>query len=75
MKAALSILAGLAALSIAVRALAPEPTINLDAGAHDITAEVHCDGEQVTSISVFVDGEYQLTMFPIEPPQFVNFTP
>ena len=75
MKAALSILAGLALLCIAVRALAPEPVINLDAGAHDITAEVHCDGDAVTSISVFVDGEYRLTMFPIEPPSTLTVEP
>jgi len=75
MKAALSIFTGLAALSIAVRGLAPEPVINLDANAHEITAAVHCDGDAVTSISVFVDGEYRMTMFPLEPPQTLTVEP
>lgn len=39
----------------------PPPVINLDAGPHTITAEIHCDGDRVTTIDIFVDGKYLLT--------------
>lgn len=39
----------------------PPPVIELDAGPHTITAEVHCDGDRVTTIDIYVDGKYVLT--------------
>jgi hypothetical protein len=39
----------------------PPPVIHLDANAHTITMEIHCDGDRVASITTYVDGNFVMT--------------
>ncbi len=40
---------------------APPPTINLDANAHTIDANVTCIGDNVQKVDIYVDGQFYLS--------------